>query len=686
MILEIRGPDGTVVWQAPGTGRRERPISPQTAFLVSDILAGNTDPKQNPIWAEQLALRNGQGGTRRPAAVKTGTTNDARDLATYGFLPPHDGRPARPGRRGLDGQQRPLGAAHAEAGDLAHGRRPAVARLRPRLHEGLARRQVHAARRASSGAHRRVVRRSARAVDAGHDARSGSSPAPSRASKAVDQDGLLYRRRAAAGGSTRSRRSSDRGRGTSTSRTGCAGRAAAGASRAASTRGRPTSGAASWGGPLAGACAPDRRRAAGRRATVRAARAATTHGKPEQAARSRRAPRRRRAARRIADALEPPVTCAPTSRPGPSGGWASPSASPSSSASLTLGVAAGGVLLLLFLAILLASALEPLVGWHPRPAAARAGRDDPARLPRRSSCSSSGSPSSSCPAAIRQAEDIVASLPPFLDQARAWAGDLRPAAPGDLRHGAHRLGRRLLQPPPPPDPDTVVEVGPAVAEAAVALATLLTIVFFWLVEHARLQRYVLAFLPAERRAGARDAWNEIETRLGLWVRGQLILMGAMGLATGIAYTLLGLPGALLLGLIAALTEAIPIVGPLLGAIPAVLVAATVSPELALVVAGVYVVLQFVEGSVLVPLVMRNTVGISPLLVLVSLLIGAAVGGFVGAFLAVPIAASIEIVLSRLQARETPVAQDPAAIETPDEEVREGYERSLPDAGEPASVG
>ena len=167
----------------------------------------------------------------------------------------------------------------------------------------------------------------------------------------------------------------------------------------------------------------------------------------------------------------------------------------------------------------------------------------------------------------------------------------------------------------------------------------------------------------------------------MWVRGQLILMGTMGVATGTAYTLLGLPGALLLGLIAALTEAIPIIGPLLGAIPAILVAATVSPELALVVALIYVVLQLIEGNVLVPLVMRNTIGISPLLVLLSLLIGGAAGGLVGAFFAVPVAASIEIVLSRLQARDTPVAQDPAAIETPDEDAIDDYERSLPDAGE-----
>jgi predicted PurR-regulated permease PerM len=102
------------------------------------------------------------------------------------------------------------------------------------------------------------------------------------------------------------------------------------------------------------------------------------------------------------------------------------------------------------------------------------------------------------------------------------------------------------------------------------------------------------------------------------------------------------------------------------------------------VALIYVVLQLIEGNVLVPIVMRNTIGISPLLVLFSLLVGAEVGGLLGAFLAVPIAASIEIVLSRLQARETPVAQDPAAIETPDEETTEGYERSLPDAANASS--
>ncbi len=345
---------------------------------------------------------------------------------------------------------------------------------------------------------------------------------------------------------------------------------------------------------------------------------------------------------------------------------------------IALGIAAGGVLLLVFVSILLASALAPIVGWL---------RD---RLP----LGRAGTilvvyagffalvltlAFIIVPASLNQAQRIIASLPPFFESLRDWAADLRPTALSTSVTALVDSVDAIFAPAPPPRQDEVVEVGTAVAEAVVSLFALLAIVFFWLLEHARLQRYVLAYLPADRRAGARRAWNEIETRLGLWVRGQLILMIAIGVATGTAYILLGLPGAVLLGLIAALSEAIPIVGPLIGAIPAILVAATVSPELAVIVAIIYIVLQVVEGAVLVPLVMRHSVGISPLLVLVSLLIGTAAGGVVGAFIAVPVAATLEIILQRLQARDTPVAQDSTTVEAPDEERTEDYERSLPDA-------
>ena len=87
MVLQVIGPDGKIVWQA-GTPKGTRAISTGAAYLVNDILQGNTDPKQNDIWADKLQLFGPGGRKHRPTAVKTGTTNDARDLGTYGFLAP----------------------------------------------------------------------------------------------------------------------------------------------------------------------------------------------------------------------------------------------------------------------------------------------------------------------------------------------------------------------------------------------------------------------------------------------------------------------------------------------------------------------------------------------------------------------------------------------------------------------
>jgi predicted PurR-regulated permease PerM len=326
-----------------------------------------------------------------------------------------------------------------------------------------------------------------------------------------------------------------------------------------------------------------------------------------------------------------------------------------------VGLAAINVLVLVFVAVILASGLQPIVAWlrsH-----LHVGRG-PAILLVYSAflVIVVGLVLVVVPAAVTQLDRTLQSLPPFFERARAWAAILRPAALAQSVGALIDTASHTLQPAAPPQPGQVVQVGLTVAEAITSVLTLLTVVYFWLTEQARLQRYVLAFVPETRRARARDVWNSAETRLGMWVRGQLILMAAIGVAAAIAYTVLGVPAGVLLGLFAAIAEAIPIVGPLIGAIPAVLIAATISPELALAVAGVYGVLQIIEGNVLVPLVMRNTVGISPFLVILSVLIGAAAGGFVGALLAVPIAATAEVLIEGLQAREIPVAQDAAAIE------------------------
>jgi predicted PurR-regulated permease PerM len=349
---------------------------------------------------------------------------------------------------------------------------------------------------------------------------------------------------------------------------------------------------------------------------------------------------------------------------------------------IALGFAAGKVVVLVFVAVILASGLQPVIAWIRGHSPLGRG---PAILVVYGLFLAVvvGLVLVVLPAAIAQFERTLTELPPFLERARAWASAIRPVSIGRAIVSLIDAGATLLQPTAaPPSSGQVVQVGLTVAEALTSILTLLTVVYFWLTEHARLQRYALAFVKEERRAKARDVWNQAETRLGMWVRAQLILMGTLGVTTSVAYTLLGVPSAVLLGLAAALAEGIPIVGPLLGAIPAVLLAATVSPQLALEVAGVYLVLQIIEGNVLVPIVMRNTVGISPFLVILSVLVGATAGGFVGALLAVPIAAAGEVLLEGLQAREVPVAQDPSTADREDDEGRsdESNAPDVPDRG------
>lgn len=287
------------------------------------------------------------------------------------------------------------------------------------------------------------------------------------------------------------------------------------------------------------------------------------------------------------------------------------------------------------------------------------------------------------PAAAAQLDRFSSELPGALEQARTWVRSIQPDVVASGLTAAIDAAGNAVARPAPPKPDDVVAAGLTVGEAIASVVTVLALAFFWMTEHARLQRYALAFLPPGRRAGVREAWDDVERQLGLWVRGQVMLMGTMAVATGTVYSILGLPSAVILGLIAGIAEAIPLVGPLLGAIPALAVAATVSPTMMVAVGVAYVVIQFVEGNVLVPIIMKNTVRVSSFLVVVSLLVGAALAGIAGALLAVPIVAAAQVILERLQARETPVAQVPVSAEEAAgaEEAAEAEPRVL--AGGPA---
>src|SRR3954470_7524513 len=333
---------------------------------------------------------------------------------------------------------------------------------------------------------------------------------------------------------------------------------------------------------------------------------------------------------------------------------------------LVLGMA---VVVLVFIALLLASALEPLVDRiRTRTPLARGATLLLVYLVFFAALAALVL--LIVPGAINQFSDVGTKVGPLLDNARTWAQTVEPKPVGVAIVGLVDSISKTIQPSSveAPQPDQLIQLGFTAAEAVISIVSVLTLVYFWLTERARLQRFALALVPADRRQGTREAWNQIELRLGGWVRGQLILMGFVGATTTIAYFLIGLQGPLLLGVLAALFEAIPLVGPALGAVPALAVAAlTGDPTTILLVAAVYFAIQLIEGNVLVPLVMHNTIAVPPFLVFVSILAGGVIAGIPGALISVPIVAALLVIVERLQARESPV---PLSPEKPPAEVEE----------------
>jgi predicted PurR-regulated permease PerM len=143
----------------------------------------------------------------------------------------------------------------------------------------------------------------------------------------------------------------------------------------------------------------------------------------------------------------------------------------------------------------------------------------------------------------------------------------------------------------------------------------------------------------------------INEKLGAWLQGQIILSVTIGCVTWIALTLLGIPFALPLAILAGMLEVIPTLGPTLSAIPAVIVALTISPTMALAIVATYILIQMLENQLLVPKIMERAVGLNPIVVILGVSIGANLMGIVGALLSIPFISFIIVIYKSLQTQK-----------------------------------
>ena len=179
----------------------------------------------------------------------------------------------------------------------------------------------------------------------------------------------------------------------------------------------------------------------------------------------------------------------------------------------------------------------------------------------------------------------------------------------------------------------------------IGLLTVLVISFYYLMEKSWIRRIVLLDTAPETRIRVSRIWDEVEQKVGDWLRGQLTLCLVIGVTATIGYAVMGIQFWPLLGLWAGITEIIPILGPWLGGIPAVFIALTQGWEKGFLVIGFVVLLQLMENTVLVPRIMRGAVGLTPLTVFIAILAGTEFAGVAGALLAIPIAAVIQVMVS-----------------------------------------
>jgi predicted PurR-regulated permease PerM len=333
------------------------------------------------------------------------------------------------------------------------------------------------------------------------------------------------------------------------------------------------------------------------------------------------------------------------------------------------------IVFILFVAIMLATAIRPIVDWLnrrglPRPVGVIA-------VYITLMCLTAGFIVLLIPLISGQIEAITTNLPAYYDHFR---GGLIQSPSRILQQIAIQMPLDLIL----FNPGTQTGGGETIGRVAQSLpfvnifsrGLFITIAVFilgfgWIVESDRLIRNALLWMPPDRRDSIRELITQIEEKVGGFLLGQGFLCLVVGIMALLAYLVIGLPFALVLAAIAGILEAVPIFGPILGAVPALMIALSTDPSKALWVVVATILIQELENHLLVPRVMKRSVGVNSLVTLLSLLAFTSLLGLMGAVLAIPLAAILQLFLDRFVL--TPVQTEVKSVDGRDQISRLRYE-------------
>ncbi len=252
------------------------------------------------------------------------------------------------------------------------------------------------------------------------------------------------------------------------------------------------------------------------------------------------------------------------------------------------------------------------------------------------------------PLLVEQGGGLVKTLPSYYT-------DLRAQMVGSSSLIVSRLGLRLpasldafRSSAAPADDSTVLAQVFAVLQgtswALFGTLSVLLIAFFWILDRDQILKSVQLMTRIDHRPQAAVLWEEIESKVGGYIRGTAVLCLSIGVISGIAYVVIGVPSAIVLAVLAGILEAIPYVGPFLTAAIAVVVTLSQAPDKIWWVIGACVVIQQIENAVLVPRIMDKAVGVNAIVTLLAIAAFGSLLGVLGAIMAIPLAAVIQVLL------------------------------------------
>jgi predicted PurR-regulated permease PerM len=191
----------------------------------------------------------------------------------------------------------------------------------------------------------------------------------------------------------------------------------------------------------------------------------------------------------------------------------------------------------------------------------------------------------------------------------------------------------------------VITITSSVVSGVIAFIAALVIFAYFLIDEKAMKYFVLSLFPDNHRENMAQVMRKIAKKVGDWFRGQILLAIIVGVIDLVGLIIIGVPYALTLAVVSGVLEIVPTLGPIIAGLAAAIVALTVSPWKALIVIVFYIAVQQLENNVIVPKVMQKALGLSPVIIIVAILIGAKLMGIIGAVIAVPLAASLTVVLS-----------------------------------------